>query len=216
MKRRSLLESLLQLLFPDRCAGCRQLGALFCPACQARLAPYTPDSRALPASLAQIHIAYSFQSPLREAIHQLKYRKARRIAQPLGALLAQHIAAQPHTFDAVASIPLHANRQATRGFNQAEVLAREVARALDLPLIDGPLVRLRDTAQQAQQANAKARAENMRGAFGWHGAPPPRTILLVDDVYTTGATMNACAEALCAAGADAVHGLALARSRLKP
>ena len=214
MGRQTLLESLLQLLFPERCAGCRQLGSLFCQACQARLAPYIPDARARPASLAQVHIAYSFEPPLREAIHVLKYRKARRVARPLGELLARHIAAQPYAFDAVAAIPLHPSRQAARGFNQAEALAREVARALALPLIDGPLVRLRDTAQQATQAGTRARAAHMRGAFGWRGAPPPRRIVLVDDVYTTGATMNACAEALRAAGAESVQALALARSRL--
>lgn len=213
----SLLERFLQLLFPERCATCRRVGTLFCANCQAQLVPYQPDDRALPASLSQVHIVYSFQSPLREAIHQLKYRNNQRIASALGSLLATHIAKQPPIFDAVAAIPLHAARQATRGFNQAEALARTVAKARGLPLLVGPIVRLRDTAQQATQANAQARAENMRDAFAWAAAsPPPPRLLLVDDVYTTGATMAACATALLTAGATDVQGLALARSRLKP
>jgi ComF family protein len=114
------------------------------------------------------------------------------------------------------AVPLHADRLAERGFNQAEALARAVARGLRLPLISGPLVRVRATEQQATQADSRARAENMRGAFAWQGAPPPARLVLVDDVYTTGATMGACAEALRHAGAASVCGLALARSQLKP
>lgn len=213
MSPASMLESLLRLLFPDRCAGCRRFGDLFCAGCQARLSPYPPDDRAPPASLAHVQIAYVFQSPLREAVHQLKYRKHQRIARPLGRLLAGQLAAQAGSYDAVAAIPLHQSRLAERGFNQAEALAREVAGALRLPLVSGPLVRLRATEQQAK-LNASGRAENMRDAFGWRGAPPPARIILVDDVYTTGATMGACAEALRAAGASTVAGLALARTRL--
>ena len=216
MSRQSFLETLLQLVFPDRCGACRSLGGLFCAACQARLERYQPDSRAMPASLSQVHIAYIFQSPLREVIHQLKYRKTRRVAQPLGLLLAASMAPQARMVDAVAAIPLHPRRQAERGFNQAEALAAVVAQAHRLPLRAGPLLRTRDTAQQAAQADAHPRADNMRDAFAWRGAPPPARILLVDDVYTTGATMGACAAALRAAGASDVQGLALARTRLKP
>jgi ComF family protein len=216
MGRQSLLETLLQLIFPDRCAACRTLGTLFCATCQARLEAYQPDGRTLPSSLSQVHVAYVFQSPLREVIHQLKYRKTRRIAQPLGQLLAENIAPRAREFDAVAAIPLHPRRLSERGFNQAEALAAVIAHIHKLPLITGPLARTRDTAQQAAQANAHMRAANMRDAFAWRGASPPARILLVDDVYTTGATMGACADALRAAGTADVQGLALARTRLKP
>jgi ComF family protein len=214
MSGRTLLDSLLKLLFPDRCAGCRQLGVLFCQVCRAALVPYPGgDRRAPPASLHSVRIAYLFQSPLREAIHQLKYRRVQRMAQPLGALLAEHMAGQRPEIDAVLAIPLHSARLAERGFNQAEALAGEVARSLRQPLITNQLIRTRATEQQAH-LDARGRAENMRDAFSWRGAPPPRRVLLIDDVYTTGATMGACAEALRARGAEAVYGLALARSRL--
>jgi ComF family protein len=214
MSTRTLLDTLLKLLFPDRCAGCRQLGDLFCPVCRAALVPYPGDDRrAPPASLHSVHIAFLFQSPLREAIHQLKYRRVQRMAQPLGALLAEHVAGQSLDIDAVLAIPLHAARLAERGFNQAESLAREVARSLRRPLITNQMIRTRATEQQAH-LDARARAENMRDAFSWQGALPPRRVLLVDDVYTTGATMAACAEALLTIGAEAIYGTALARSRL--
>jgi len=214
MAGRNPLDTLLKLLFPDRCAGCRQLGDLFCRMCRAALVPYPGDDRrAPPPSLHSVRIAFLFQSPLREAIHQLKYRHAQRVAQPLGALLAEHVASQRLEIDAVLAIPLHSARLAERGFNQAESLASEVARSLRRPLIAKQLIRTRATEQQAH-LDARARAENMRDAFSWQGGAAPRRVLLVDDVYTTGATMGACAEALCAAGSEAVYGLALARSQL--
>jgi len=101
---------------------------------------------------------------------------------------------------------------AERGFNQAELLAREVARATGLPLIVGPLVRIRATRQQAL-LDITGRIENVTGAFVWRGPPPPARVALVDDVLTTGATVNACAQAVRAGGARDVYALALARSR---
>ena len=188
------------------------MGTLFCLNCHAALVPYPGTLRRMPAGLADMRIAYIFQSPLREAVHQLKYRRVRRVAGPLGALMAEHVIAQPVAVDAVLAIPLHSKRLAERGFNQAEALAREIATLLDLPLIDTGLARVRATEQQAH-LDARARAENMRDAFAWRGTAPPRRLLLVDDVLTTGATMGACAIVLRDAGAEAVHGLALARSR---
>ncbi len=212
MSARSLLDAFLALLFPDRCAGCARMGTLFCSNCHATLVPYPGTLRRLPAGISDMRIAYIFQSPLREAVHQLKYRRVRRVAGPLGALMAEHMIAQPAAVDAVLAIPLHSSRLAERGFNQAAALANEIANLLDLPLIDAGLTRVRATQQQAH-LDARARAENMRDAFAWRGPAPPRRLLLVDDVLTTGATMGACAVVLRDAGAEAVHGLALARSR---
>src|SRR5215208_7101366 len=83
--------------------------------------------RRMPAGLADMRIAYIFQSPLREAVHQLKYRRVRRIAGPLGALMAEHLIARPTAIDAVLAIPLHSARLAERGFNQAEALSSKSA-----------------------------------------------------------------------------------------
>ena len=213
MPGRSLVDSLLALLFPDRCAGCARFGALLCRHCQAALVPYPEEPRQSPPSMADVRIAFIFQSPLREIVHQLKYYRVQRLAQPLGALLAMHLATHPLAVDAVLPVPLHPTRLAERGFNQAEALACEVARVLHLPLLNDELVRIRITEQQAR-LDAQHRRENMRGAFYWRKtAAPPRRVLLVDDIMTTGATMSACAEALRAAGTDIVYGLALARSR---
>jgi ComF family protein len=207
-----LLERLLALLFPDRCGGCERLGELFCSECQALLHPYPTGADRFPDALSEVRIAFLFGGPLRQAVHAFKYRRVRRLARPLGSLMASHVAAKPFLCDALLAVPLHRERLAQRGFNQAEALAHELARALHLPLLGAGLERVRATEQQAH-LDARGRAENMRGAFRWSGATPPKRVALVDDVLTTGATLGACAEALRNAGAEVVYGLALARSR---
>jgi ComF family protein len=206
------LDVLLGLFFPDRCAGCGRLGAQLCAACRAALRPYPGGDRPSP-QLDATAVAYLFGAALRPAIHQLKYRGNRRMARVLGDLLAAHLRANPLPADALLPVPLHTARLAERGFNQSELLARRLAQACRLPLLAGGLARVRATAQQAR-LDARARQENMREAFSWSGAaPPPARLLLVDDVFTTGATLSACAAALRAAGAREVRAIALARSR---
>ncbi|GAB4213463.1 MAG: phosphoribosyltransferase family protein [Roseiflexaceae bacterium] len=209
----ALIERLLSVLFPDHCAGCRRAGDLFCAGCCALLAPYAEEAQATPPGLVAVRIAFTFEGPLREAIHVLKYNRRRRMAQPLGALMAAHLRSTPLPAQALLPVPLHPARQAERGFNQAAELAREIGRVAGLPLLERGLVRERVTAQQAR-LSAQERHANMRGAFAWRGpARPPRSVLLVDDVMTTGATLSACAAALKQAGTEEVYGLALARSK---
>lgn len=212
MASHPFVEAILNLLFPDRCAGCGHIGALICPACRAALAPYPQKPHGLPASLDLTHIAFIFEGTLRTIVHEFKYRPLRRLAIPLGTLLAASLRSTMPPIDTILPIPLHAERLAQRGFNQAEALAAEVARQTKLPLLTNRLQRIRATEQQAH-LTARERRTNMHQAFCWHGpAKPPRRILLIDDVITTGATMGACAETLRAAGAEAIYGLALARS----
>ena len=212
--RPSLLESLLTLLFPDHCVSCRRHGTLLCKQCCNGLELYTEQLHILPG-LDGVSIAYVYRDTLRTAIHQLKYRRRRRVAKPLGELLTP--LAQPHSasIDALQPIPMHAARRAERGFNQAELIAQSLGATLGKPCLVRGLERVRATGQQVR-LNAHERRENMRDAFAWQAtAPPPARILLVDDVLTTGATMSACAVALREAGCREVYGIALARSRLK-
>jgi ComF family protein len=135
----------------------------------------------------------------------------RRVAVPLGDLLADHLRAAPQPADALMAVPLHAGRLAERGFNQSEELAARIARRSGLPLVPG-LARCRDTGHQASLGR-RARKGNVEGAFVWASlTPPPARVLIVDDVLTTGATLVACGDALRAAGTREVRAVALARS----
>ena len=207
-----LLNALLDLLYPPRCAGCHTRGVRLCAACVAQCVPLSPVRRAkaLPAdsALRRALGIYPFEGVLREAIHAFKYNGDQQLAAPLAALLVPH---RPFAALAIVPVPLHKARQRERGFNQAHLLAHELSRAWQIPLL-ADLERVRATDHQVGQ-NARDRATNVQGAFVWQGkTPPPSTILLIDDVLTTGATLQACAAALIAAGATDVEGLTLARA----
>lgn len=158
--------------------------------------------------------AYSFgfyEDALRELIHVFKYDRVQSLAQPLGRLLAL---AMPRdgSFDLIVPMPLHWRKRWRRGFNQSGLLAREIARRSGVPSVNA-LKRVRDTRAQAGLTNAKRRL-NVSGAFrvkrgeGLKG----KSVLLIDDVLTTGATAASCARALKMAGAARVTLLTLARA----
>lgn len=221
-------ESLLDLLFPPRCVGCQREGEWFCAACrsQVEMIPLPICLRCghhLPAgqSCGFCHtfridairsVAY-FDGALREAIHQLKYGGACVLADPLGQMLAEYVRQNPMAADLAVAVPLHPQRLRERGYNQSQLLAGYLAHQLHIPSSSSVLQRVRHTRSQVgldgqeRQANVAeafaAEADQVRG----------RNILLIDDVCTTGATLEACNAALKAAGARAVWALTLARAR---
>lgn len=209
----------LDLLYPPRCGGCGAAGrGWWCPDCAAREKPLGAGA-AVRARLDDgrplLEVAFAeFAPPLREGIHALKYDGAPQLAGPFGERMARAwMAAAPDwRVDVVAPVPLHRARERARGYNQSERLARVVARELDRPLDRNALRRERATDQQAQLDRA-ARQINVRGAFSARAARVMnRRVLLIDDVYTTGATLRECAAALYAAGAADVAALTLARA----
>jgi ComF family protein len=208
---RLLLERALCLLFPDRCLGCARLGALLCAGCRRRLKPYPGPTRALPP-LAASQVGYVFEGPLRAAAHRLKYQGQRRVAGLLAELLAEGLDRRALQVDALVPVPLSSARLVERGYNQSELIARDLARHLGLPLLAQGLVRVRATRSQVG-LDSLARHANVADAFAWRGSPPPARILLVDDILTTGATLQACATALIHAGSTRVVATAVARSR---
>ena len=130
----------------------------------------------------------------------------------MGQLLGQYVESQPVAVDVLVPVPLHSRRLRERGYNQSALLAAEVGKRNGLPVVTDSLVRLRHTKAQVKTAGAEERQRNLAGAFGCRNAKlAGRRVLVVDDVCTTGATLNSCATALRAAGAASVWGLALAR-----
>lgn len=145
----------------------------------------------------------------KKIVHSLKYRGYTRVVERLMAPLLVGALGGEGRFDAVAPVPLHRSRLRSRGFNQAELMARAVAKRIGVPFFD-KLRAVRRTRDQVELSGAGRRA-NVEGAFEAKGRVGGR-ILLVDDVFTTGATMSACAETLLRAGAREVYALSLCRT----
>jgi ComF family protein len=230
----------LDLLFPPHCAACQRLGTWLCtdclneieaielPVCQycglPQTRPQAGDSRAVVCGRCQNSPpqidglrAYAFHGgPLRKAIHQFKYEDLRGLAGLLGKLMADgwnRLAPHDLELDAIVPVPLHRNRQRERGYNQAALLARELGACMQLPVVEDAVVRSRATAPQVD-LNAQARRANVRDAFECRGnGLAGKRVLLVDDVCTSGATLDSACRALRGAGASSVWACTLSRAR---
>lgn len=234
----------LDAVFPPRCAGCGDFcAALFCPDCRATLRlivapfcgrcgfPFDPLAHAAVECAAcranRYHVAppfaalrsvFTFEGALRPAVHSLKYKGKIVRAAPLAALLHEFLQSQtaiPADLALVAPVPLHPLRRWRRGYNQSELLARELAKTLGVP--DGEVLRRTRRTPPQVGLSAKARRENVRDAFAADERalerlnPSRGPVLLIDDVCTTGATIAECARALRVAGVAEIYALTLAR-----
>ncbi len=212
----------LDLAFPAACAGCGREGAALCTAClpalDARLELRGGTPIGLPADipvpLLQVEWCAPFAGPVRAALHQLKYAGERRIARPLGEAVARRWSRVGEGATLLVPVPVHADRERKRGYDQAVLIADVAATSLGLPCVRA-LERIRATAAQYDLGRDE-RSANVAGAFSVRPRVGPITgqwVLLVDDVVTTGATLAACAVALEEAGAFAVSAIAVARER---
>jgi ComF family protein len=202
---------LLDLIFPPRCGGCGRHGQDWCEACAATLQPVPVTSlRGIP-----LVAAGHFSGALQRAIHTYKYRPRPRMADRLAQLLSQAAVTAGLTVPALTFVPLHPRRQRERGFNQAERLARRLAESLRVPVVGG-LSRLRPTPAQVGLGQVERRV-NVAGAFRWTAPqPPPQGLGLVDDVCTTGATLDAVARVVAEAGGSIGAFLVLAVAQTLP
>lgn len=149
---------------------------------------------------------------MRQAIHQLKYQNLRAIAAPLASLLPGYIADNPMPGEVLVPVPLHRKRLRERGYNQSRLLAQELGKLIALPVVDNCLTRQKHTPTQARASTVNQRRGNVADAFTCRDhSLQGRQVLLIDDVSTSGATLDACAAALKAASAISVWGLVLAR-----
>lgn len=223
-------QDLLNLLFPPRCVACQQSGDWLCPACQQGIqfvkppvCPLCGQATALPRlcrscrrdppHIDGIRAVGYLEGTLRTAVHRFKYSNIRPLTVQLGRLLNRYLRDNQLPADVVVPVPLHPDRLKERGYNQAALLAKEMVKGLDLPVAEEALVRSRITVPQVG-LTARQRRENVEGAFCCTDTSlEGRRVLLIDDVCTTGATLEACSIALRPVGVASVWGLVLARER---
>ncbi len=171
-----------------------------------------PICRRTPSALDGILSTAVFAPPLRAAIHQFKYGNVNGLAIPLGARLVQAWRRAGLAADMLVPVPLHRSRLLERGYNQAALLAHVLGDAVGIPVVEDILVRERATAAQTRLSRAE-RSRNVEGAFTCRRNVSGARVVLLDDVCTTGSTLEACAAALRASQAGYVQGLTVARAR---
>jgi len=219
----------VDFFFPRRCIGCGRTGDFLCANCCQKLPWLLPpfchkcgrseSSGALcpscwgwQAKIDGIRSPFKFDGVIRQAIHGLKYHNLKAISGRLAELLATYLQVNHVPGEVLVPVPLHPRRLRKRGYNQSGLLTQELGRLTALPVVDDCLFRSKDSPPQARTAAVENRRRNVTGAFVCRDQRlSGRHILLVDDVCTSGVTLDACAEALKAAGAVSVWGLTLAR-----
>lgn len=234
-----VLTWLLNILFPPRCAGCRSAlrdaTSPLCDACNELAAfelswccgdcggripctdevPVPAATRCHPRALYIVaHVGQYCELPVRRLVWQLKFKRQRRVATFLVSLLAAGLLAQARRIDLVTAIPLSPQRERERGFNQSTLVARLLAQQLSLPYRD-VFIRRRHSVPQSELAFRHQRQRNVAGSFSvlQPTVIAGKRLLLVDDVYTTGATLREAATVLRDAGARSIICVVFARAR---
>ncbi|MEE4253871.1 MAG: ComF family protein [Desulfuromusa sp.] len=197
-------------------AGFKALPEAYCPVCALPFAGVSNSSHLCsrctlhPPSYEKVYTVGLYEQSLRYAIHQFKFNRKVSLDRSLGVLLEQAVD-RNLSVDLIVPIPLSRQRLQQRSYNQALLLAREFAKIRQLSLASNLLVKVRDTESQ-QGLSAVQRGRNLQGAFKLRGEVPGRTVLLVDDVMTTGTTVEACSQILLAGGAKAVYVAVIGRA----
>lgn len=206
--------TLLDLLYPPRCAGCGRVDTRWCSGCAAQFEA-AEGPLALPALPPLLGIAAGrhHEGVARTAVHTLKYEAGLNMAAVLAAPMAEALRLRGWAFDVLVPVPLHPTRIKERGYNQAQWLADAIALRMDVECLPTALTRTRSTPHQVGTSAAERRA-NMEEAFAPVGDMlRDRHVVLIDDVLTTGATLQACAQAVLAGGAASVFGLTATAAR---
>lgn len=222
------LKLATDLIFPLRCAGCDVAGTVWCEECHNRI--IAPKGRSCPACGFPLEIGIScsicedwpnrvhvqsfayYQKPLSSAILRLKYRSDKALANEMASWLISVFHRTGWVADCVIPVPLAEVRLRQRGYNQVTLIAASFANELKLPIFTNALIRMRETQSQVG-LNRQARHQNVEGVFRADShIIQDRSIVLVDDLLTSGATMKNCAIALLNAGAVQVFCLTIGRA----
>lgn len=219
---RKAIGWILEALYPTRakCLGCGDDQGcdepFLCSECRRLLKPVNIVARKdswKARGLESAAFVYYYEKPVKGLIRAFKFQSVKMLADSMAQEMDELIEARElDGFDAVIPVPLHPSRKSQRGFNQAELLARPIAERYGAQMRTDILKRTRRTKQQAR-LRIEERGANLSSAFTASRNAAGMSVLLVDDVVTTGSTLCACAEALKEAGAREIHAIALAGSR---
>lgn len=222
---REIWKIFLDILFPPICLSCRKFLsekekdeiALICNPCLESI----PINKIVFRTGRQylLFAASSYENAvLRNLIHEFKYRNLMTLQKPLGKIIIRYLkgVALPIQDTTIVPIPLHPSRLRSRGFNQAEILARIVGISLDLPIETETLKRIKNTKSQIDLKSHDERRENIKNCFEILAQSKEKVknknVLLVDDVYTSGATIDEAAKVLRRAGVKDIKALVLAKA----
>ena len=240
----TLIATILNLILPRACAGCRKSNESFCENCQALSYKYgahclicgfrNNDGKICPAchtwklgfqmetefprALKNVLWAGKYDGALREAVRQFKYRRRKELAEPLAQMLIKkfyeiHLTLQKDNF-LIIPMPLHFKKEYERRFNQAELLAQKFSEVSGIEIKNNVLTKIKETPAQVEVKDKEKRIKNLEGAFSVAENVPSftkhKTIILIDDVSTTGATLIHAARTLEQSGAEKIIGLVAA------
>lgn len=220
MKKNTMLSKMLDVLFPPVCMFCKHPLSPsdedgMCKDCIGAL-PFTENHGCFEAfgGAAYLIAPFFYKDGVKTAIRDLKFRAKYTNAATLAGFIAGYLRNIPEAVsaDVIIPVPLSKKSYAKRGFNQSELLGKEIGRRLGLPLDTDVLVKTRETKRQSALTNFEDRAKNVLGAFACTKDLSGKTVLLLDDIYTTGATVYNCANALTAAGAAKVIAVTVANA----
>lgn len=224
-----LAELAVDLFFPRQCVGCGKVGSFLCLECHRKLPKLLPpicprcgrpqasgivcpSCRQSQTEIDGIRSPFRFDEVMRQAIHQLKYHNLKAISPCLAGLLADYLRSNSLPGEVLVPVPLHPRRLRERGYNQSSLLARELGKLTNLPVVEDCLVRIKEARPQVKAADVEERRKNVTGAFICRNDKlRGKQVILIDDVCTSGATLESCAATLKGKGALFVWGLTLAR-----
>jgi ComF family protein len=222
-------NSIVDFFFPSRCLGCGRWGDLICKDCfldLPRIMPPLCSKCGKPESsgglcpgcwssqsvIDGIRSVFRFEGTIRKAIHHLKYYQLKTISKDLALVLYDYIKLNKLNYEIIVPVPLHRKRLRQRGYNQSSLIANELGKLCNTLVKTESLFRVKDGIPQTRTSRVQQRRKNVANAFVCSDQYiDNKNVMLIDDVCTSGATLEACATALKAAGAASIWGLTVAR-----